>query len=374
MVKLLLTGDFCPINKIEDVYLKGSAINPFLEFRKEFKDIDLHITNLECPLTDHLSPISKNGPNLAASTRAVGALKEAKVDVACLANNHILDHGSTALLNTIDVCTANGIKTVGAGKNIEQASKILYLNVKGKKIALVNLAENEFTIANKLMAGANPLSITQGFKQVKEAERNSDFVIVIIHGGNEFYKYPSPRMVETYRFFAENGASVVVGHHTHCISGYEIYNNIPIFYSLGNFVFDWKNKRHKSWYSGIALNLFIKDDNKVEFRIKPFSQNDGFVGIKFLDPEEENTILEEIFEINKVIINQDLLEKEWNQFCYKMGPYYLSTIFNLSRIERKLLKLKFFSNIFIKGNRKIKTLNMIQCEAHKDILLNLLNK
>jgi len=57
-------------------------------------------------------------------------------------------------------------------------------------------------------------------------------------------------MVKQYRFYAENGADAIVGHHTHCIGGYEIYKDVPIIYSLGNFLFTLPSKREE-WYSGL---------------------------------------------------------------------------------------------------------------------------
>ena len=58
---------------------------------------------------------------------------------------------------------------------------------------------------------------------------------MIVHGGHECYNLPSPRMQKQYLFYADQGADIVVGHHTHCISGYEVYKGVPIYYSLGNF-------------------------------------------------------------------------------------------------------------------------------------------
>ena len=71
--------------------------------------------------------------------------------------------------------------------------------------------------------GANPIDIIDNAAQIKKAKKECDFVIVIAHGGHEYYNLPSPRMQKLYRFFAENGADIVIGHHTHCVSGHAIH-------------------------------------------------------------------------------------------------------------------------------------------------------
>ena len=140
--------------------------------------------------------------------------------------------------------------TVGAGDNLQQASKPLYIKIKNKTIAILNFAEQEFSVAGKNTAGANPLNIIDNYHSIQDAKQQADILLVIVHGGHEGYPLPSPRMVQTYRFFAEIGASVVVGHHTHCASGFEVYHGVPIFYSLGNFIFD---------YNSVFLIIFMRD-------------------------------------------------------------------------------------------------------------------
>ena len=238
-ISILITGDFCPHKRIEQAFLKKEYKDVFNGFEIITNDCDWAITNLECPLTLSNNSIEKTGPNLKAHPDCIEGIKFGGFNVVNLANNHIMDYGEQGLIDTINICEKNKIHYVGAGQNINKVSKPLYLTVKETKIAIVNFCENEWSIAGKNKAGANPLNPIINYYQIKEAKENSDFALVIVHGGNEQYKYPSPRMVETYRFFADCGANTVIGHHTHCPSGYERYNNVPIFYSLGNLIFDW---------------------------------------------------------------------------------------------------------------------------------------
>lgn len=123
---------------------------------------------------------------MKAHPKTAKALKFAEFDVACLANNHILDHGDSAILDTIKYCNNENIKTVGAGNNLQNASKTLYVNVKEKIIAFINFTEHEHSIAEEYRAGANPLDPILNYYQIIEAKKNANIIIIVIHGGVSF--------------------------------------------------------------------------------------------------------------------------------------------------------------------------------------------
>ena len=67
------------------------------------------------------------------------------------------------------------------------------------------------------------MDIIDNAKEIKNAKEKADYVFVIVHGGHEHYSLPSPKMQKQYRFYVEQGADIVIGHHTHCINGNEVY-------------------------------------------------------------------------------------------------------------------------------------------------------
>jgi len=309
-ISILITGDFCPHKRIEKEFLKGNYESIYNGFQKVANGCDLVITNLECPLTLSNNPIKKTGPNLKAHPKTIEGITFAGFNIFALANNHIMDYGEQGLYDTINICQKNNIHYVGVGKNIDEASDPLYLTIKNKKIAIVNFCENEWSIAGKNKAGANPLNPIKNYYQIKAAKEKSDFVLVIVHGGHEQYEFPSPRMVDTYRFFADAGADIIVGHHTHVALGYEIYNNVPIFYSLGNFIFDWED-REKSWYEGYFVKLNINKNSAVNFSLIPYNQCKTAPEIEFIENNDKDIFLNKINEYSEVISNSNLLEKNW---------------------------------------------------------------
>ena len=108
--------------------------------------------NLECTLIDGNTPIIKNGPILWVSSKCINGIKNSGIKLVNLANNHILDHGWQGLANTIEICKKEGIDIVGAGE-------IKNYKINNIRIAILSMAEHEYSTAEKMSYGANPLDL-----------------------------------------------------------------------------------------------------------------------------------------------------------------------------------------------------------------------
>ena len=373
MLKIAVTGDFCPVFSNSETISGNTYKDKFGNLPEIVKGKDLHITNLECPLTDSADKLQKDGPVIRAKPEMIEAVKYAQVDIACLANNHILDYGNQGLLDTINLCKKNNIKTVGAGKDLSEASKVLYLSIKGKNIAVINIAQHEFSIALKDKPGANPLNPVQNYYSITEARKHSSLVLVIVHGGNEEYAIPSERVIETYHFFADIGASAIISHHAHCISGYELYRDVPIFYGLGNFVFESPfAKVPDTWYTGLMLILNINSEDQITFELKPFHQSWKGSGLKFLEGSDKISVMEKVDQFSEIIKDKKKRQQKWNEFCMESRHYYYTELVGLGKIRRKLFRFPFLQKLIFPLKRKIILFDMIKCEAHNDVLSDLL--
>ena len=218
-IKILVTGDFYAGNRTEELIIKEQYSKIFNDFIPLIQESDIAITNLESPITYSKTASSKIGPAMKALPKTIEALKFAGFNLLTLANNHIMDYGFQGLQDTIDICRKNNMDVCGAGKDLQSASQIFYKQVQETTVAIINIAENEFSTTSGEEPGANPLNPVANFYTIQEAKKNADIVFVIIHGGHEMYQLPSPRMKQTYRFFIDSGANAVIGHHTHCYSG-----------------------------------------------------------------------------------------------------------------------------------------------------------
>ncbi len=371
-VKLTISGDFC----ITPAYLSKNLIND--ETGKLFYESDINIVNLECPvnLAGEENKIIKVGPHLQTKETIFKYLKQLNVTAVTLANNHILDYGTQGLQNTIDSCTKNNIAYTGVGNNLQEAAIPLVLEKNNLRIAIVNFCENEWSIAGDNTAGANPLDIIVNVAQIKKAKTLADFVIVIIHGGSELYNLPSPRMTKQYRFFAENGADAVIGHHTHCLGGYEIHNGVPIFYGLGNMIFTTASE-HASWFTGVTVQLILQKNHPVQWELIPTGQSSETFELSILEGEKKQQTLQEIEGYSLIIADVNKLKAEWVLFVEKRKEQYLMTFSVISIIPFKIIRgafrrlglvHKLFPQKYLLG-----IMNYIFCEAHLDVSKEVLN-
>ncbi len=369
-VNILFAGDFCAQLRNEALILNSHFDLLFNDIKSELDKSDLNVVDLESPLVVNGKPIHKTGPHLKAHPDSVKALKYANIGLVAMANNHIMDYGDVGLLETIKHCSQAGIATFGVGRNLSEARKPFSTTIKDKRIAILNFTENEWCNTHGNEAGANPLDIIKNYRDIKQAKDQHDFVIVVFHGGNEHYELPSPRLKELFRFFVEAGASAVIGHHTHVVSGYEVYKDAPLFYSLGNFCFDWPGMRNSAWNIGMAIRLILK--NTISFEIIPIKQSDEQPGTTLLNEQDKTVFNQRLQKLNSIISNDQELESRFNSFCESkkdiyniyLEPYRSSWLASLRK--RRLIPSVF------SAKKKRLILNITRCESHREVFLNYL--
>ena len=373
-MKVLIAGDFCSYGRVERLIEQGNYSRIFGNVKPYVSSVEVSIVNLESPVVScEARPIEKHGSNLSCSDKAVEALSWAGFNVVTLANNHFLDYGRGGVQDTLNACRRNGIESVGGGLNLLDAQKVFYKKIGNEMLAVVNCCEHEFSVATATTAGANPLNPIWQYYQIREARGNADYVLVIVHGGHEYYQLPSPRMVETYRFFVDAGADCVINHHQHCYSGYELYKGKPIFYGLGNFSFDWNGIKNRIWNEGFMLQMELKSvEDGIVFKMIPYEQGDEEAGIKLMDGEKSRLFYEKIRELQKIIINDDLLRESFEDFVKKKKKRLLASFYPLSNRYAKALYYRNLLPSFWTKKKVLEIRNVVECEAHRDVLLRAL--
>jgi poly-gamma-glutamate synthesis protein (capsule biosynthesis protein) len=261
---------------------------------------------------------------------------------------------------------------VGAGKNRIEANRPLTIEKNGMRIAILNFCENEWSISEDNSPGANPMDIIDNTNQIKAAKLEHDKVICVIHGGHEYYHLPSPRMQKQYRFYVDNGADVIVGHHTHCIGGCEVYNNVPIIYSLGNFIFTHENK-NSMWYDGLIVFLEINQNKKIEFELHPVIQDSKTFKTKLAEIIDKERILAQVNSLSNSIKNIKELNLNWDELITQKEKQYLNVFspvnfFKTKYVTSVVKKLNIHKLFMNKKHYKV-MMNIIRCEAHKDLVI-----
>lgn len=370
-IKILITGDFYAGGRIENLIQAGNYAEIFNDFLPIIKHNDIAITNLESAVTEADNTLSKTGPAIKSSPKTVEALKFAGFNTVTLANNHIMDYGVTGLNDTIQHCIKNDIQYLGAGNNYDEASKIQFISKQDKKLAFINIAENEWSTTHGKEPGANPLDPVSNFYTIQTAKQKADYVFVIIHGGHEMHSLPSLQMKKTYRFFVDAGASAVIGHHTHCVSGFEMYKNSPIFYSLGNFIFDNPHYRNSKWNYGMAVQFSIKH-NGLTFKLFPYEQCNKIPGSFLLTNDKLYEFNIEFDRLSKIIEDNNLLTKEFDNYCRSVSRSYNAFLEPLSNKYLHALQNRGLFPSLLRDRKRKLLLNLIRCEAHRDVVMRLL--
>jgi len=364
-----------------DVYIDNNHLSSALfsdAIRSMFMQADYKCINLEAPITDSTEEhkIVKTGPHLKMSADGVSnVLSELSINLVTLANNHILDYNEIGLNQTLEFLDSENILHVGAGINLGEASKWIELEKDGIRVAIINFCENEWSIASKSTAGANPVNVINNYYQIRAAKKRVDKVICIVHGGKEYYHYPSPETQKRYRFYVESGADLVVGHHPHCISGFEEHGNGLIYYSLGNLLFT-KNSKFPGWYFGIVLNINIDVSGQLKCDTVFTKQDRVDFKVTVLDGEERRVIEEAFNDYSRIIKNPLEIGKKWSEFVGESIESYSKYLSVSSYVENRYIKniinrIGFFRRLVRKN---ILFLNLLRCEIHSELSIAVLKR
>lgn len=370
-MKLIICGDFVTAGRGMDAVRNSTALSS--EVVELLEEADFSIVNLEAPVADASdSPIRKVGPHLRTSLETLKYLKLCGVDVVTLANNHFYDYGREGVCKTIEACEEFGLLHVGGGRTEEERQSILYIEKDDTRVAILNYCESEFSVVDG--EGSNPIDPIHVYRDLQLAKENSDYRIVICHGGHEGYQLPSPRMKDWYHFFVEAGADIVCNHHQHCFSGIEQYQGGMIFYGLGNFFFDDHRpvrQRSDIWNFGYMVSLNITK-GEINASVIPYKQCVNDASTVLLDLNEKIQFEEEFSKFSSIINDDERLASTFNVMCKQQQRNFLVWFSPFTnRILMALCRRKLIPS-FINQKKRLQLLNILRCEAHHDIAENIL--
>ena len=199
---------------------------------------DVLFGNLECVSVPKDYPRAALEPGgLATPFNPAPVLRVAGFDVLNLANNHILDAGTTGLFHTVGAVEDSGITAIGVGATQVDARRMHTLHRLGLRWGFLAYAED----SNYTLSTTGPsyayYDRADVLDDIRATRAEVDVLVVSVHADLEFMETPAPARLEAFREFAEAGATIVLGHHPHVPQGVELFNGSVIAYSLGNFVF-----------------------------------------------------------------------------------------------------------------------------------------
>ena len=229
------------------------------------KDADIFMLNNEFCYSERGTPIEGKKYAFRSKPSNVTILADMGADIVSLANNHAYDWGPDALSDTVDVLNNAKVPFVGAGKDIYEAMRPVYFKANGKTISFVSatqierLGNPDTKEATENSPGVlRTLDPEKACRVIQNAKENSDFCVMYVHWGSENTDLVEASQRELAKKYVESGVDLIVGDHSHCRQGIDYIEDVPVFYSLGNYWFN--SKTVDTGIAEVVLSTKMKDE------------------------------------------------------------------------------------------------------------------
>ena len=347
MKSIFFVGDIL-VERIPD--LNWDAI------QKVFHETNAVICNFEGVLKGGHKPVIKAGPVIFQHPESIDMLHKIGVTAATTCNNHMYDFGLEALRNTEESLEASNIKVFGSELPKNQVFAVDSLS---RNVTIIPACESHpVTIAgSSIIPLPDYMSLfsSELLKRISKAKENGDWVVVTAHAGLELVDIPLSNIRKRYKDLVKAGADMVVGHHPHVPQGFEEYMGKPIFYSLGNFVFQRESMTIPN-INGIALRVEF-DDEKFSYETYSVEKdkNSSEVSLRYDNLDRFKNLLEDDSHYQLMLekaksIHGEIFESSAPLFGSKSLKGWLKLIINLLIRPLWLIKRRKLIAELIKRN------------------------
>lgn len=240
---MLITGDVMLARDVENKMNLFSPLYPFLEVKHVFAAHDYVLINFEGSIPRTHVPTPSMTMRFSVSDKNIHSFSELGVTHASLANNHAQDYGNDGYVNTKALLQQHNVSSFGQPYTLATTS-VHILETAKKTIAFIGI--------DLVLSKPTERELQDIFAYATE---NSDEQYVIVHWGDEYVLFHNAVQEMYAKQFIELGADLVIGHHPHVVQDIQKINDVLVFYSLGNFVFD--QYFSKDVQEGMMLSLDI---------------------------------------------------------------------------------------------------------------------
>lgn len=339
IVRLFFAGDFCSKPSTSRITVSD-------ELKSLIESCDLEVVNFEVPLKPDVELPPQKRERFFQNDNAPDFLRGLGFNLFSLANNHAFDWGEEGFKKTKSTL---GDQSFGAG-TYDEAYKPKIVEVNGVKIGFLSVCfaayKGVFDDVEKHdglgCAYINDLRVNH---VIIEAKKQVDYLFILPHDGIEYIDIPMPEIIARYRDFIDYGADAVIGTHPHCPQGWETYKGKPIFYSLGNFLFnskegyDYRATNRPHWYEGLCVVLTI--DNGLLSCEVVNTRNVDNLRIEIHHDEDRDRHNEQLC---RYLTNKEEYKRYLDRLCGDMGQKELSIIdrtfhsYNLKQCTKMLIR------------------------------------
>lgn len=270
---MLFTGDVMLGRDVGRLIRHGGADRLFSQSVDSlFATAHVVVANIECPVTQKESPLNKRFV-FRADTTVLPVLRKHGITHLNMANNHTIDHGRVGLEDTYNNILNAGMVPIGYGGNDSEACRPVMVGGGPRPVfvlaSLRVMSENYVYMPDR--PSVAEASVGRLCDSVRAIRRRvpSACIVVCLHWGVEHTLHPTLMQRHEGRMLVDAGADAVIGHHSHTAQDVEIYRHRPIFYSLGNFIFDLDrplNRRGLVAKLTVTADSLLVDSLPVEIR------------------------------------------------------------------------------------------------------------
>lgn len=258
-VRIFFAGDFCSKPSTSKISVSD-------ELKGLIQSCDLKVVNFEVPLKPNITLPSQKRERFFQNDDAPEFLRSLGFNLFSQANNHAFDWGEEGFKKTK---AALGDEAFGAG-TYDESYQVKIIEVGGMRIGFFALSFAAYKgvfddVTHHEGLGCAYINDLRVNHDIIEAKKNVDYLFILPHDGIEYIDVPMPETIARYRDFIDYGADGVIGTHPHCPQGWEEYKGKPVFYSLGNFLFnskegyDYRATNRPHWYEGLCVIITISD-------------------------------------------------------------------------------------------------------------------
>ncbi|MGE5630333.1 MAG: CapA family protein [Caulobacteraceae bacterium] len=305
-ISISLTGDIMFDKSVGAVFKSKGGDYIFEGYGKYLKESDMVFGNLETALSTIGQPMKDKEYTFRSSPQAAEALKQYNYTALSVANNHVLDFGPRAFIDTLKALENNGVRYSGGGYNRHEAEEGVFIEKNGIKVGFV--AFTRVVPSVDWYAGTRKPGIIGAYKvheavvldTIKSLKSQCDILVVSVHWGKEGSVTVRKEEVEIAHKMVDSGADIITGHHPHVVQPIEMYKGKPIFYSLGNFIFTTSHSELCN--KTMVATVKVDKEKKIEsVKIVP-----GIIKLGRPFPMEDKQRKEFIEYLNRMNINLKL--------------------------------------------------------------------
>lgn len=273
---ILLAGDLLLDRGIRTIIEREGVSYLFDSLRPIINSVDVFIPNFESAATEFNTPEVKQ---FVFNTPVdwLDSLRSNSVTHVTLANNHSVDYGRGGLVSTAENLEKAGITPIGYGSTHSKSCDPVLIEKGDDKIAVFSAVflplENWLPFNDKpCICQMNAKDLAQKIKEQADQDPRVP-ILILLHWGAEYHTEPMVGQIEQAKMLIEAGADLIVGHHPHVVQTYSEIDGVPVYFSLGNFIFDQSRPRTDE---GLMIRLLV-EKSTIHVQEIPYRIHEGQV-------------------------------------------------------------------------------------------------